>query len=534
MNVGELLGPWLALAAVLVPLVYAERWIHSHLFGVAWLATNSRRSATALYYLLLLPGVFVHELTQYLVAGALNVPIQRVIAWPEAQEDGTLRLDFVQVKDQRRLSAAIIGAAPLLVGLGIVWVISNHVLDLDAVVRALASADWRQIGPALRTMVSKSDFFLWLYLVFAVSNAMLPTAADRRGWPLLLSLFAVALIVLVLIGVGDVLLEVFTTSVAMQVERLAAALAAVVFVEALGIGFIGVLEEVLERVTKRKFTYRREEKGARRQTAARQPGSSAPLPPGTPFPSIYNLDLPVPLPADARRSAAPATARPGVPAAPLPAMDADQPGQAGLAETAGPRHAAASGLGPAPRTAAEFPPQVPRAFPERGPLPASSQSARQRPGAAAPERAQQPPRPVERPLSRPPGTMPALPDDEPETDRTSVGDRTDFFRRQAPAHRSEGEGLTPRRALPHADEEPAARMGRSLGLGRPAPLPNDEGDEADEQPLRARGPFGPSRRTPPLADADDAADEVSDETDDEDVDPSDDLRYVPFDDVDLT
>jgi len=504
MNVGELLGPWLALAAVLVPLVFAERWIHSHLFGVAWLATNSTRSATALYYLLLFPGVFVHELTQYLVAGALNVPIQRVIAWPEAQQDGTLRLDFVRVQNPRRLSAAIIGAAPLLVGLGIVWLISSRVLDLDAVVQALTTGDWRQIGPALRAMVAKRDFFLWLYLAFAVSNAMLPTAADRRGWPLLLGLFAIILLGLALLGVGDVLLEVFTTSVALHVERLAAALGTVVFVEGLGILFIGVVERVLERATGRRFTYRREEQSARRQPAARQPGSSAPLPPGAPLPSIYNLDLPVPLPSDARRSAAPVGARPGLPTASLPLSDADE-----AADETPDAAAPERGFGPAPRSTAEFPPQTPGARTERGPLPTGNEAARPRPGLGAPGSAPQPPRTGERPPRGPFAPPPVPFEDDAAAERTSVGERTGFFQRDAPVERPSAAGLAPRRALPE-DQPPAARLGRSLGTGRPAPLADeDAGDDADEE------------------DADELDDLGS-------LGDLDDLEYVPFDDVDLS
>src|SRR5574340_18513 len=94
MNLGDLLTPWFMLVVVLVPLVFVEKWIHAHLYGVGWLLTNDKKSATALYYVLLFPGVVVHEFTQYLIAGALNVKIKRVIAWPQAQSDGTLRLEI--------------------------------------------------------------------------------------------------------------------------------------------------------------------------------------------------------------------------------------------------------------------------------------------------------------------------------------------------------------------------------------------------------------------------------------------------------
>ena len=56
---------------------------------------------------------------------------------------------------------------------------------------------------------------------------MLPTPADRQGWPLLVGVFAVVIGFLVLIGVGDVLMETFTGPVAHGVNRLTTAFATV-------------------------------------------------------------------------------------------------------------------------------------------------------------------------------------------------------------------------------------------------------------------------------------------------------------------
>jgi hypothetical protein len=325
MNLGNLLTPWIELAAVLIILIYVEKWIHSHLYGVGWLLTNDKKTATALYYLLLSPGVFVHEFTQYLVAGALNVKIKRVMAWPEAQEDGTLRLNFVQIKDANRLQAAVIGAIPFLVGLGLVWVISNHILNMEDLMAALAAADITLIGKAVQNLASTPDFYLWLYLMFAIGNAMLPTPADREGWPLLFAVFVVIIAILVIIGTGDVLLKTFTGPVAHGVDLLTTAFATVLVVEVSGIIIIGFAEEIAERITKRKFYYGKER--AETRSRERQPGSSDPLPVGTPLPSIYNLPLPLPTPSEIRSArkpirpalaavpevGAPTTARPPLP-----------------------------------------------------------------------------------------------------------------------------------------------------------------------------------------------------------------------------
>ncbi len=327
MTLSNLLTPWLMLAGVLILLTYAEKWVHRHLFGVGWVLTNNKKTATALYYVLLLPGVFVHEFTQYLVAGALNVRIRRVIAWPEAQDNGTLRLNFITVQRARPLERAIIGAAPLGVGLTLVWVISTQILNLEEVLSALLQRDANRLAPALRELGSTPDFYLWLYLMFAIGNAMLPTPADREGWPLVLGIFGAILVFLVLIGVGEVLLQTFTGPVAHGVELVATAFLMVLLVQVPAMIAIAILEAIAGRITGRYFEYRPQ--AARPRT--RQPGSADPLPPGAPLPSIYNLPLPLPNP---ERDAGPAPRRqparqestpPVPPAAPAPKPPAARP-----------------------------------------------------------------------------------------------------------------------------------------------------------------------------------------------------------------
>lgn len=547
----HVLTPWLILAAVLIPLIYVEKWIHAHLYGVGWLLTNNKKSATALYYVLLFPGVFVHEFTQYLVAGALNVRIKRVIAWPEAQDDGTLRLNFVQIKQANRLEAAIIGAAPLFTGLGLVWVISNHILNLDNVLSALATGNINVIGPALRQLVSKPDFYLWLYLMFAVSNAMLPTPADREGWPLVIGLFAVVIGFLVIIGTGAVLLKTFTGPVAHGVDRLATAFASVLAVEIPGLLLIGVAEEILERITKRKFQYGEERV---RDATARQPGSSDPLPPGAPLPSIYNLPLPVPVPSEGPVPAS-AVRRPASTIAPASgaAAPTTSPASAG-GQRPSQERVTGSPAAPLPSPRPERQPTATTAgapaVQERGPsrLPGSASALAQ----------------TDRPPSRPARVVgPASPGEERPGDTTHL-DRTPLDR---PAFRSPETSLTggPRRGESGAptdlsEDENGEEYGpvpvtdrrydRSAFPERPVSGPRygsfpdekDLGEESEEdemadfrpaRPGAARPPDRPTLERRPMSPLRYATgeEEVEEEDDQEDEDENGDVEYVPFDDL---
>ncbi len=447
MNLSALLTPWLALAAVLILLIYVEKWIHSHLYGVGWVLTNNKKSATALYYVLLFPGVFVHEFTQYLVAGALNVRIKRVLAWPEAQEDGTLRLNFVQIQEAMWFQAAIIGAAPLFAGLSLIWLISNHILNLENVLQALTTADITVIGPALQEVGSTPDFYLWLYLMFAISNAMLPTPADREGWPLVLLLFACIVVFLVVIGVGEVLLETFTGPVAHGVELLTTAFVTVLMVEIPSIVVISASEELLERLMHRKFEY--SQRPSRETT--RQPGSSAPLPPDAPLPSIYNLHLPIPVPTDEATR-----------------LSAERPGRA-------PRKAA---------SVTAKPPPAGRPAPDRSPSPPVRRTPSP-PATTSPGRALTPARPVD----RSPADRSARTSSSPAT-----ADRL-IRLSQSPDERN-------RRPKTGQSAPPLQRTGTGLDPQRrdAAPHPRDQEVERDQpRPIDRRTPFTrtPQQTEPP-------------------------------------
>jgi hypothetical protein len=509
MNLGDLLTPWFVLALVILPLVWIERWIHSHLYGVGWLLTNNDKSATALYYVLLSPGVFVHEFVQYIVAGALNVKIKRVIAWPEAQKDGTLRLDFVRIQKANRAQIAVLGAVPLIAGLALVWLISSQLLNLDQVVEAIPSGDLNRIGSALQEAASAPDFLLWVYFIFAISNAMFPTTTERQAWPLIFGLFAVVIVFLIIIGVGDVLAETFTGPVAHGVERITIAFGTVLVAEIPGILLIGFLEEVLEKTTGRKFQYGRARPG-RSARSTREPGSSLPLPPGAAFPSIYNLNLPIPTPAEvkaapprARRPAAISERAPGL--AERPAFgSADTDSAISPEREARPAERAGTPLGSVPRPSASptSPPagafarrnapadeddeNVPAARPEtpfarRGPLADKETSAEreERPGFRRPESA---PGQPESPLLR----RSTSADDEPPADRYARAQPASPFR-SSPLRDDDDEAEPsfggPRRPSSFGERSSGDRaLGDRPFASRPSPFADDDEDEgADDE-----------------------------------------------------
>src|SRR5258708_32085421 len=129
----DLLIPWFALALALLPLLYVQRWIHKHLFGIGYLTSREKHAATLFYYLFLLPGVFLHEFSHYMVAGVFGVRSTRFTFFPEAQEDGSLEMGFVELEQVKNpIHAAFIVIAPLLTGMLVVVGSSTNRLNLPA------------------------------------------------------------------------------------------------------------------------------------------------------------------------------------------------------------------------------------------------------------------------------------------------------------------------------------------------------------------------------------------------------------------
>ena len=149
-----------------------------------------------IFFLVFLPGTLVHELSHWLVAKLLGVPTGRIVIWPQAKRDGTLWLGAIQVGRADPVRNSLIGLAPLISGSLLVAFIGAH-LKLEALGSMLVTGRWELVWEALIRSVNLPDFWIWLYLLFAISNRMLPSPADREPWKpviVFLSLLSLAVI----------------------------------------------------------------------------------------------------------------------------------------------------------------------------------------------------------------------------------------------------------------------------------------------------------------------------------------------------
>ena len=246
--------PLLWLAATLAPLFVIERWIHRHMQGVALLLTGDREIAVVLYALPLLPGVIIHELSHALTGMLLGVKVGRISIRPKVKGQ-RIQLGVVPVEKVDAVRASLIGLAPLLTGSSAILLIGYRILGLDTLGLALAANDWGNLAAGLLRALKAADAWLWAYVIFTVSNTMLPSRADRQAWvPLFLFLLLLAGLVWVT-GFGPALVEGLVEPVATALRWLTAMCALTIAIDLPFILLIVLVERLLERIKGVQVTY---------------------------------------------------------------------------------------------------------------------------------------------------------------------------------------------------------------------------------------------------------------------------------------
>ncbi|MFQ6102216.1 MAG: hypothetical protein ACE5OS_13430 [Anaerolineae bacterium] len=239
--------PFLWLAAALTLLLLIERWIHRHLQGIMLLLTGDLDVAAVMYALPLLPGILLHELSHAFTAILLGARVGRISVRPK-RAGQRVQLGFVPVEKTDAVRASLIGLAPLLTGSGAILLIGYRVFGLDAVGAAFSAGDWGGLVTGMQRALGASDVWLWAYAIFAVSNTMLPSRADRQAWtPVILFLLLVGVLVWAA-GLGPALIEGMGTPLAMALRWLALMCALTVVVDLPFVLLIALGERLLGRV----------------------------------------------------------------------------------------------------------------------------------------------------------------------------------------------------------------------------------------------------------------------------------------------
>jgi len=250
-----MLIPLAWLAGTLIPLFFLNRWLSRHIQGVGLLVTGRPNVAIILYFLIMLPGIIAHELSHWLMAKLLGLKTGKVSLGPSKASAGKIRLGSVRVAQADPLRESLVGLAPLLVGAGLILLIGALFFDLRTLVQAFVLRDARHFLALLAGSVRVPDFWIWLYLIFAISNAMMPSESDRRAWlPLGLFLVAVA-IVLFLVGWVPQVPASAVDSVGGGIEYLTTAFLLTLATDLVFMLIIFLLEQGISLLTGRRIAY---------------------------------------------------------------------------------------------------------------------------------------------------------------------------------------------------------------------------------------------------------------------------------------
>lgn len=151
---------WLLIEIIL--LFFLSKFLINSLVRLFYAITKSRSASFNILAVIFLPGTIIHELSHLLVAGMMFVPVGEIDILPKSDGDG-VNLGTVEVGETDMVRRAIIGTAPLLVGLVIIFsllfIFQSSLLSFDPL--------WQTI--------------LLLYIVFVISNNMFSSKKDMEG-----------------------------------------------------------------------------------------------------------------------------------------------------------------------------------------------------------------------------------------------------------------------------------------------------------------------------------------------------------------
>ncbi len=166
-------------------MLFLQHWLQQHIQGVTFAVTGNPGCAVRALFLLLLPGVLLHEFSHWVVANLLGVRTGKInIGLGKVRGNKHFSLGSVTVERTDPLRESLIGVAPFVSGLLAIWLLMGFGFDLWAPnnPRLVGETIWASIGDPLT--------WLALYLVFAVSTSMIPSASDREPWGVIIAVFA--------------------------------------------------------------------------------------------------------------------------------------------------------------------------------------------------------------------------------------------------------------------------------------------------------------------------------------------------------
>jgi hypothetical protein len=243
----------LLFSGVFVLTVLLQQWLHRHIQGLTLALTGDPGCALRALFYFLWPGVVVHEVSHYVVARLLLVPTGSLRVGLGRASGSQITLGSVSVARTDPVRDSLVGAAPFLTGVCAILGIAGWGFGL-----------WPGAGFSLELVLARvaeysSDWTTWLdlYLIFAVSTAMIPSESDRRPWGPIIAVFGLGVGMLFLMGWAPRVPAHIVQLARELVDALTFALGIAVVVNGAVGGVLWLLESAIERIRWNRVRYRR-------------------------------------------------------------------------------------------------------------------------------------------------------------------------------------------------------------------------------------------------------------------------------------
>jgi hypothetical protein len=234
---------------MLVPLIIVQRLLHREIQAVFLILTRDSRLTMGIFSMIFLPGVFLHELSHFIVAKLLGVRTGKFSVFPQSLPDGRLQLGYVETARADIVRDSLIGAAPLIVGTLFVAYVAVYHLQMRVLWDVFRNGQFGLFWLGVRALPGVSDFYLWFYLAFAVSSTMMPSESDRHAWLELVISIGVLFGITLLVGAGPWMLSNVAPRVSSFLSSVAVIFGLSAFLHILLILPMALIHKLLARAT---------------------------------------------------------------------------------------------------------------------------------------------------------------------------------------------------------------------------------------------------------------------------------------------
>jgi hypothetical protein len=243
--------PFIWVTISLPILLLLQRWIQTHLHGISLLLTGNPERAVYLYAIILFPGVLLHELSHWITATLLGVRTGSISLLPRRGPDGSLQLGYVEYYRGKTLDPvreSLIGGAPMILGTIAILLIGFNVFTVVDLAQAVQSGDMDTLTFTLSDLFQTKYILLWIYLIFAISNAMMPSKSDRRAWPAFVVSMIVVAGIVYLLGLQNDIANSLVRPVLKMFSYLGIAFSVAIGVDLFVMLILFVLETIVGRI----------------------------------------------------------------------------------------------------------------------------------------------------------------------------------------------------------------------------------------------------------------------------------------------